>query len=81
MEQLGATAGQSIELQVQLPPATPQQASLAGGGWKRRSVGKSPTGVEGGYRMPSAFIIQVKSGEQHVTSDTNNYSDNVESNA
>ena len=75
VEQLGATAGQSIELQVQLPLATTQQPSLVDGGRKRRSVGKSSSGVEGGYRMPGAFIVQVKSGEQHVTCKHNTHVD------
>ena len=64
IEELGAEPGQSLSLVVQLTPAPP---TGEGGAPANQSEAAPPpiaaAMVDGGYRMPDAFTVQVPSGE------------------
>ena len=76
VEQLGATPGQAIELQVHLPPPIsvdpqPHVAAVSsahggeggGGGGGVYDMGRSSSSTEGMYRLPGSIIVEVKAGE------------------
>ena len=61
MEQLGATPGQSIELQVHLPPppaAEPEEQQTH----STTNIAREPSVPHGRHGLPSSIIVQVNSG-------------------